>query len=298
MVWKARKIKLFSFLAFYQLSLAHDCWAQTEYVDIYIRDDVYMNYTTLLSGRSPLDVDNFGGQFVRRDVVDMVLLHQALILGGFDKPFRYRPGNVNFRDSNLLDQGKQLLSFDTYWYEEAQLKADKLFVSDPVIRKGEFYAGLYYARDNEQVANIQSIEDLNKLTAVSSSRWPVDWYTLSALPLKELVDEPTWSSQAQIVNKQWADFMLIHLMPVLGNDFQLANINLVSHPKWVILLDSSRHFVISRLHPDGERAFEALQKGLQKLRKQGKIQAAYRQAGLFPDMNKYKQLNVFDDKGK
>lgn len=296
MAWTARKTKLLGFIACYYLSLVNICWAQSDYVDIYIRDDVYMNYTALLSGRSPLEVDNFGGQFVRRDVIDMVLLHQALLLGGFNKPFRYRPGNVNFRDSNLLVQGKQLLSFDTYWYEETQLKAHKLFVSDPVIRKGEFFAGIYYAKDNKRMKRIQRPSDLQQLTAVSSSRWPVDWYTLSRLPLKELVDEPNWSSQAQIVNKQWADFMLIPLMPVLGNDFQLANINLVSHPKWVVLLDSSRHFVVSRLHPDGERAFDALQKGLKKLRKQGRIQDAYRQAGLLPDLTKYKQLNVLEGK--
>ncbi|ESP92969.1 hypothetical protein [Pseudoalteromonas luteoviolacea] len=292
MAWTARKTNLFCLLVCCHLSLTTLCWAQSSYVDIYIRDDVYLNYKALLSGRSPLEVDNFGGQFVRRDVVDMVLLHQALILGGFDKPFKYRPGNVNFRDSNLLEQGKQLLSFDTFWLEEAQQKADKLYISEPVIRKGEFFAGLYFAKENKRVANIQSLEDLSTLSAVSSSRWLVDWHTLSRLPLKRLVDEQTWSAQAQIVNKQWVDFMLIHLMPVMGNDFKLANINLVSHPKWVVLLDSSRHFVVSKLHPQGERAFEALQKGLEKLRRQGKIEQAYRQAGLFPDMRVYQQLNA------
>ncbi|MCF2858993.1 hypothetical protein L1286_16030 [Pseudoalteromonas sp. SMS1] len=292
MVWKARKTKFVYLVAFYLMGLASESWARSQYIDIYIRDDVYVNYTSLLNGRSPLEVNDFGSQFVRRDVVDMVLLHKALLLGGFDKPFRYRPGNVNFRNSNLLDQGKQLLSFDTYWLEEAQQKEDKLFISEPVVRKGEFYAGIYHARDNRRVQYIASLEDLRGLTAVSSNRWPVDWNTLNDLPLKELVNEPNWAAQAQMVNKQWVDFMLIHLIPSAKNDFQLETIDLVSHSKWVVLLDSSRHFVVSRLHPEGERAFMALQRGLKKLRLQGKIVDAYRQAGLIPDMTKYKQLNV------
>ncbi|KZN33054.1 hypothetical protein N480_24335 [Pseudoalteromonas luteoviolacea S2607] len=292
MGWKARKTKFFNIIAFYFLSLAECSWAQNEYVDIYIRDDVYVNYTTLIAGRSPLLVDDFHSQFIRRDVIDMVLLHKALLLGGFDKPFKYRPGNINFRDTNLLEQGKQLLSFDTYWYEEALDKKDKLFISDPVVRKGEFYAGLYYAKTNTKMAKLSSINDLQELTAVSSNRWVVDWQTLSNLPLKRLLNETTWAAQAQMVNKQWVDFMLIPLMPHAGNDFQLAGISLVSHPHWVVLLDSSRHFVVSKLHPDGERAFLAIQRGLKKLRLQGKIVDAYRQAGLIPDLNQYRQLNA------
>ncbi|OCQ20634.1 hypothetical protein A7985_16530 [Pseudoalteromonas luteoviolacea] len=291
MDWKARKNKFFNFIAFYLLSLAGHSWAQSEYVDIYIRDDVYVNFTALTAGRSPLAVNDFSTQFVRRDVIDMILLHKALLLGGFDKPFKYRPGNINFRDTNLLEQGKQLLSFDTYWYEEALNKKDKLFISDPVVRKGEFYAGLFYAKGNTRMQKLSSIDDLQALTAVSSSRWLIDWQTLSDMPLKRLVNETTWAAQAQMVNKQWVDFMLIPLMPHMGNDYQLAGINLVSHPYWVVLLDSSRHFVVSKLHPDGERAFMALQRGLKKLRLQGKIVDAYRQAGLFPNMNQYRQLN-------
>ncbi|KZX00729.1 hypothetical protein JL49_09450 [Pseudoalteromonas luteoviolacea] len=292
MGWKARKTKFFNIIAFSFLGLADFSWAKNEYVDIYIRDDVYVNYTTLIAESSPLAVDDFRSQFIRRDVIDMVLLHKALLLGGFDKPFKYHPGNINFRDTNLLEQGKQLLSFDTYWYEEALDKKDKLFISDPVVRKGEFYAGLYYAKTNTRMDKLSSINDLQELTAVSSNRWVVDWQMLSNMPLKRLLNETAWAAQAQMVNKQWVDFMLIPLMPHTGNDFELAGISLVSHPHWVVLLDSSRHFVVSKLHPDGERAFLAIQRGLKTLRLQGKIVDAYRQAGLIPDLNQYRQLNV------
>ncbi|MCF2907514.1 hypothetical protein L1285_04175 [Pseudoalteromonas sp. DL2-H2.2] len=266
-------------------SVGHDV------VDMYIRDDVYADYLRFLNGREPLEVNQFSGDYVRRDVVDMVLVQQALALGGFRKSFTYRPGNINFRHSNLLEQGKLLLSFDSYWYADAKAKADKLFISDAVIRRGEYFAGIFYAPDNLAVARITGLSELRELSAVSTSRWRTDWQTLASLGLKHVMNEPVWASQAQMVNRQWVDFMLMPLMPSLNNEFRLDEIVLVAHPNLVVQFDGSRHFVVSRLHPDGERAFKALQSGLKQLRARGTIRLAYEQAGFIPDLKRYRVLN-------
>ncbi|WP_230090617.1 hypothetical protein [Pseudoalteromonas rubra] len=260
-------------------------------VDMYIRDDVYADYLRFLNGRAPLEVSQFSGNYVRRDVVDMVLVQQALALGGFKKSFTYRPGNVSFRHSNLLEQGKLLLSFDSYWLDDAKAKVDKLFISDAVIRRGEYFAGIFYAPENLAVARITQLNELRELSAVSTSRWRTDWQTLNNLGLKHLMNEPVWASQAQMVNRQWVDFMLMPLMPSLNNEFRLDDILLVAHPNLVVQFDGSRHFVVSRLHPDGERAFKALQSGLKQLRSQGRIRQAYQQAGFIPDLQRYRVLN-------
>ncbi|MCG7535215.1 hypothetical protein [Pseudoalteromonas sp. OOF1S-7] len=265
--------------------------ASDNVVDMFIRDDVYADYLRFLNGREPLEVTQFSGNYVRRDVVDMVLAQQALALGGFRKVFTYRPGNVSFRHSNLLEQGKLLLSFDSYWLEDAQAKADKLFISDAVIRRGEYFAGIFYAPENLAVARITRLDELRELSAVSTSRWRTDWQTLNSLGLKHLMNEPVWASQAQMVNRQWVDFMLMPLMPSLDNEFRLDDIFLVAHPNLVVQFDGSRHFVVSRLHPDGERAFKALQSGLKQLRAQGMIRQAYEQAGFIPDQRRYRVLN-------
>ncbi|CAM4306378.1 hypothetical protein [Pseudoalteromonas ostreae] len=261
-------------------------------VAIFIRDDVYHDYRRFLAGRQPQNITDFSGQFIRRDVVDMIIAQQALYLGGFDKTFNYQIGKINFRNTKLLEQGELLISFDTYWYEDAKLQVDKLHISDAVIRKGEYFAGIFASPKNKKVFNLRNLSDFNQLTSVSTPRWRTDWKTLSQLPLKNLVAEDEWLSQARMVSMQWIDFMLMPLMPQVNNQYVLEDILLTAVPNVLVLLDDSRHFVISKHHPDGNRAFKALQKGLTLLRKQGAIEKAYRQAGLIPDLTEQLIINL------
>ncbi|CAM4051636.1 hypothetical protein [Pseudoalteromonas byunsanensis] len=286
------KIKRLRLLCILLWVLQTPSYAQNESVQMYIRDDVFADYQRFLKGRSPLEVDDFSGGYIRRDVVDMVLIQKALLLGGFDKKFTYQTGNVNFRNTKLLEQGKLLLSFDSYWLADAQHIQQHIYISEAVIRHGEYYAGIFYAPDNRQVVNISHWNDLKALSAVSTPRWRTDWTTLQQLPLKKHVIEHEWVAQARMVSMQWVDFMLMPLMPSKNNEYKLEGIHLVAHPKWVVLLEGSRHFVVSKLHPDGERAFAALQKGLQKLRAQGVVKNAYAQAGFIPDWSKMKELKA------
>lgn len=77
----------------------------------------------------------------------------------------------------------------------------------------------------------------------------------------------------------------------VDNRFVLEDVELIANEHLVVLLNDSRHFAVSRLHPEGERAFAALQKGLAILREQGRITSAYQQAGLIPDLKKYQVVN-------
>lgn len=260
---------------FYYVTTPLFAASKIDAIAIYLRDDVYQDYIRFLDGRAPEDVTNFSGDFVRRDVVDMIIAQQALQLGGFDKRFDYQVGKINFRNTKLLEQGKLLISFDSYWLEDAKSIASKVYISEPVIRKGEYFAGIFAAPDNEAVFKLQHLADFNQLTSVSTPRWRTDWRTLSQLPLKELVREDEWLSQVRMVSMQWVDFMLMPLMPAMKNQYKLADITLKAVPNMVMLLDDSRHFVISKLHPDGSNAFIALQKGLKILRTQGAIETAY-----------------------
>lgn len=282
---------LFGFWCLVVVSLPTATYANENQIEMFIRDDVYEDYLRFLNGRSPIEVVDFHGEYIRRDVVDMIIVQQALMLGGFKKSFLYRPGKVNFRNTRLLEQGKLLLSFDSYWLADAQVLEDKLFISAPIIREGEYFAGIYSHPDNVNVAQLSQFKDFSRLTAVSTPRWRTDWQTLSSLPLKELFVEHEWLAQAQMVHRQWADFMMMPLMPSLGNRYKLEEIELIAHPTVILELNGSRHFVISKLHPDGERAFLAIQKGIEVLRAQGRIKRAYQEAGFIPNLSNFTIIN-------
>ncbi|MCW8865549.1 MAG: hypothetical protein OQK09_01600 [Colwellia sp.] len=265
--------------------------AKNSAILIYIQDDVYLDYKNFVGERDVLTIKNFSGKTIRRDVVDMIIAQQALQLGGFPYDFSYAPGKVNFRNTKMLQNGDLLISFDSYWKRDAEALADKLYISAPVIRNGEYVAGIYTSPNNQKVLQIKKLTDFTKLTAISTPKWRTDWQTLQDLSLKELVKENSWLSMVRMVNLQWVDFMLMPFNSTADQSFTLEKIHLIPVPNMAIVLKDSRHFVISKAHPQGEAAFIAINKGLKILREYGTITKAYTEAGFFVDPVKYKILN-------
>ena len=261
-------------------------------ITIYIRDDVLEDYHSFVGERDVLTITDFNHQKMRRDVADMVLLQQALVLGGFKKKFQYLPGKVNFRNTKMLETGELLLSFDTYWLSDAERLGNAVFVSHPIINKGEYFAAVYTSVKNQKALALRKTEDLTDLTGVSTPKWHTDWQTMSKLPLKQLIQEDEWLSQARIVHMGWVDIMLMPFFHDNNGIYQLEQIRLQRIPDVAVLLDDSRHFVISRHHPDGAAAYQAIQRGLEILRKNGQIEKMYQQAGFLIDPTQFIILNA------
>jgi hypothetical protein len=265
--------------------------ARKDSVLIYIRDDVYEDYLEFVAGREIIDIDNFSGKNIRRDVVDMILAQQALKLGGFDYNFNYAPGKVNFRNTKMLENGELLISFDSYWQQDAIPLADSVYITAAVIRNGEYIAGIYTSPKNSKTLAISKLSDLNGLSAVSTSKWRTDWQTLQNLPLQKLIQEDSWLSMVRMVNIQWVDFILMPFNSTPDKSFTMDKIHLIPVNGIGVILKDSRHFVISKKHPRGEEAFQAINKGLNIMRQQGTIVKAYEQAGFFINKKTIKIIN-------
>jgi len=260
-------------------------------IPIYIRDDVFIDYQEFVKARDVLSIKDFSGKTIRRDVVDMIIAQQALRLGGFKHSFRYIPGKVNFRNTRMLQDGKLLISFDSYWLKDAEDLKEHIYISDAVIRNGEYIAGIYTSPNNKAVLSITTLADLESFTAVSTPKWKTDWATLKALPLKKLVREDEWLSMARMVNLGWIDMMLMPFHSSPDKSFTMEKIHLIPVPNVAVILKDSRHFVISQKHPAGYSAYQAIEKGMKQLRKVKAIELAYTQAGFFVDRTRYKILN-------
>lgn len=277
-------------------SISSLSYAHSDDILIYIQEDVYQDYQTFVNNRNVLAITNFSGKGVSRDVVDMVIAQQALKLGGFTHKFNYASGQVNFRNTKMLQNGELLISFDSYWNSDAQILEEKLYISAPVIRKGEYIAGIYTSPENKKVLQIKTLEDLKALTAISTPKWITDWNTLESLSLKKLIAENSWLSMARMVSLQWVDFMLMPFNQNADQSFTQGIIHLVPVQNIAIILKDSRHFVISKAHPNGKAAYIAINKGLKILRDQGAISRAYTEAGFFIDRSRYNILNLENNK--
>ena len=140
------------------ISISSNALARQHRVLIYIRDDVYIDYQKFVADKDISSIDNVSGKNIRRDVVDMIIAQQALKLGGFSHNFTYAPGKVNFRNTKMLQNGQLLISFDSYWQQDALPLADKVYISDVVIRNGEYIAGIYTSPKNTKTLAIKETQ--------------------------------------------------------------------------------------------------------------------------------------------
>jgi hypothetical protein len=246
----------------------------------------------LAKGRPAIEIDNFVGPNSQREVVDFVMVQRAIALGGMDLEFEIRHGNFDARNLKLLASGSLLVSFDSIWLAQAQLLADKVYISKAVVKKGDFWAGVYTAPTNTSALKIKTLSDLRRHSAVSSKIWRTDWQTWSAIKPAKLVHESNWFSMAKLVSNRWIDVMLVTFPKEPPFVHQDDNFHLVAVEGVKVILDDSRHYCVSRQHPLGAQTFAALERGLEILQQQGAIERAYRQSGFINDAVKdWKVLN-------
>ncbi len=263
-----------------------------ENLPIVTADDVYEEYLCLVANRELMSIDDYSGKCSKRVTVEIILIQQMLALGGFQYPFKLEPGYYNLKERKLIQSGLLLVSVDSVWHSEAQAMEEFVYISPAIIRAGEFVAGFYTIGSNEKLLATKTLADLRALAVVSSKNWTNDWQALQQAKFTQVYHEPIWTSQAKMVEQNLADVMLIPF----SNDEELSytfwQTQYKPIPNFFLRLPESRHFIISKKHPLGKQAYEALVKGMAILRAKGTITQAFQQSGLFNEKVKdWQQVN-------
>ncbi len=248
----------------------------------------------LYPGESPDTFDDFARAGNYRDLTDYLLLRRALALGGNKLPVVIEPWfDVSYDRVVLrLRSGHATVFSNGIWREDFSASDLQLKVSSPLFNYGEMEAGLYMSPENPQLHSTKTLEDVRKLTAVSSRQWRPDWSALEQLGLVALYNNVYWESMMRMVRSQRVDFMLSGFSSKADLSYQAMGITLVPVPGMKIKLAGSRGWVVSLTHAQGPEAYKAIEKGLVILRKQGVITRAYRAAGVINDsVAEWKVLN-------
>lgn len=268
---------LISFLS--SISFAADKPDAAPSVKITVEKDIYEYAVNLLNGKTVDDISDFTHSHCQRDVVDFILVQRALRLGGLNINFSFELGNYNARNLKLIDSGLLLIGFDTIWLEEAKRYTDNVYISDPIIRPGEYFAGIFTSPSNVDSISAKIHTDFSQVSIVSSQYWYADWKTITHLSPKQLVDESDWIVMAKMVSRGWIDVMLVPFTNSRPFEYSGHGYAITAVPNIKVALQDSRHFVVSKKHPLGLVTFNALQAGLKQLRENGFIETAYRQCG-------------------
>lgn len=283
---------LFAIAAFAMAGSAVSLHAQPATASIAVLPDIHEDYRLFLGDRTPEAVYFYGGNYARRDVIELILMQQALALGGFKQPLRFVDEENYFRSiRNVLD-GKTLTISGTIWHEDLTAQQDKLHISPPIVRDGEFIVGIYTSPKNQQALASKTLAQLSKLKVVTSRQWKPDLTTLEGLGFNNIMYTPNWVNMARMINAGRVDVTLSPFEMNPAKAIVVEGIHLVPIEGIKIAIAGSRHWPVSKTHPLGDEFYSALVKGIEQLRRAGIIERAYRECGFFhPELAEWKLLN-------
>ncbi len=279
------------FLALILTSLSNVIFAES--LKVLIPSDVLTDYQHFLHGRNAIELTDFSGDGSRRDVIEVVLMQQALHLGGIKTPIEFIQHNAYQRILTELRQGRGFIAATSIWLTDLENIEEDVFISHAVINNGEFEVGFYTTPNNKTALSAKKTSDIRGLSAISSKAWLTDWNTLSALRMNKLISISNWSSMVKMVNAGRADVLLAPFQPTKDMSITIDEVKLIPIPRIKIGLQGSRHFGVSKHYPNAKSLFENFNRGLNILIKQGIVQKAYRQSGFFNNnVTHWKTLNL------
>ncbi|KPH63738.1 hypothetical protein HJP15_03060 [Pseudoalteromonas sp. NEC-BIFX-2020_002] len=250
-------------------------------IDIISSENFSERYTAFLNGRDVMDVTDFNPSTdgSHLEIVEMILLQQALYLGGETKKVVFRPQTwVNSTEFDSLIDGSSLMLARTIWHEDLLDYRGSLYVSDAVIEFGQYEAGLYVSVDNKRAQELKPSE-LNQLTVVVNPRWHVDWRALVNTPISVISYIGPWEDMLAMVETQVVDAMMINFSVSDHLDLNFEGKLFTPLKKLKVILPDTRHFAVSKAHPQGKQVAQALKRGLKVLTKRGVIKKALQQSG-------------------
>ncbi|KZN58818.1 hypothetical protein [Pseudoalteromonas luteoviolacea] len=250
-------------------------------VDIMSSENFGQRYNEFLNGRSPIDVQDFQpttkGSHI--EIIEMVLLQQALFLGGETREVVFNPKpSVNIMEFSDMISGDSLILARSVWHEDILNYRGSLYVSDAVVEFGDYEAGLYVTKRNIALQNLPK-EQLEQLTVVANPRWRVDWRALNNTPINIVSFIGPWETMLNMVETDIVDAMLVNFSVSEDLLLNFEGREYVPIQNLKMMLPDSRHFIVSKRHPQGEQIFAALNRGLKILKKKGILRRALMQSG-------------------
>lgn len=274
---KLRSSTLIIIITFLSLFAAKSSFALT----LGIEPSILEKYQLFLAGRDPLTINDYSGQYSHRGVVEVILIQKALKFGGLQEKIKFKVGPNYARLLKQLQAGDVDMLANSAWLSNLEQDIADYYISDAVIRDGQFEAGLYTLSSRTELQSVQTLEQLQQLSSVSNKHWHSDWQTLSAMNLKQLYNVAKWSSMLDMIRVQRADFLLAPFQ--VSDDLSFENNGDIFIPiKGIKLgLRGSRHFVSSRHISNADHYYLMLQKGVKQLHLQGEFERAYQQSGFY-----------------
>lgn len=219
-----------------------------------------------------------------RIVAEMVIIARALHLGGMDATLKFLSVPNSRRETYEVAQGNAVIcsqqfnkgTFTTEEYENAA------YMSSPITRFGEFRKGFYCLEDNTDLLKAKTLSDIRKTgPGIIGTHWKNDAEVLGAMGITNIVRAPTFKCMVMMLKAGRAQWIPLAFSGEEDLSHTHFGVRLVPVPGLSFSLLESRHFMVSKNHPNGKKVFSALESGLKQLRDEGFIRKILTQACFF-----------------
>jgi hypothetical protein len=258
--------------------------AQPRVLEFPVIDRDFQRYQSYLAGRHPTDIAGFSGADMNRHVAEMWLFAVAPVLGGCGCRIDYRPYGVETTNARSLADvvsGRQP-SDPVAGFASDVRYTDQIAFSDEILGADGFVVGFYTHRSRADVLGLRSADALRQLRFAVGAHWQVDRQVLARRGW-QAVPADDWPSALRQIRAGRADVIL---QPFGARaDLALASQGLeaefVPVPGFRMVFGHARHFAFSIRHPDGAALMTHFNRGLAQLRRDGRLDALWRAAGLY-----------------
>lgn len=263
------------------LAIASSAWTAPIVIKTPMTEAEQEKVDAFIGGRDLRNIDNYISPYMDSiGPIEQILFRKAVLLGGLDATFvpLIVPNSARARET--IRNGSTLGGGAAQWHIYFQELHNEVLESDVVIPQGSYEKGLYTTLKNQNRYVIKSQQDLQKLSAITSKTWEIDWNTLDSLKLAELYSAPTRPLQFKMIEGGRADFTLQDFSALPDLSIEEHGVRLFPIPGVKIALNGTRHYFINKNQPNSRVVFDALQKGLRILQQRGEIKRALVESGV------------------
>jgi hypothetical protein len=230
-------------------------------------------------GGNPLEIHDYSSPHASRPAIALIIMQQALSLGGMNAKFEFIPYPNYTRCISELKKGRVDILATDMWEDQFD---NTVYKTSPFINKGEFEKGIYACDYSELLKKTPNLSDLIQHVPIVGMSWELDRKTLRRMGNKIIQTAPTYPLIFEMLARKRADYTILEFPKDINSSYlNTCGLQLVKGVK--IKFPYSRHFMISKKRKRGKKIYEALEKGLQIMRNNGTLYRALHQANIIND---------------
>ncbi|BCE00259.1 hypothetical protein [Marinicellulosiphila megalodicopiae] len=224
-----------------------------------------------------------------RELLDILIIEQAFFRAGVeDAKLELVPYDaIEFTLSDLREADSESdIVATSFSYERKKLNKikEEVYITTAVIESKDTHYGFFVDKQNSDILEVSSQEDLQDYTTMSSSLWSADWEAVTGIGLGRVLDG-SWGEQQDALIDGDTDFIIrpFSRMSLTITHSDGTQMDLIPIPNLKMALPSTRHYPIAKRHPQGRFFNAALNLGLIKMKKDGTILRALKQTNYIND---------------